>query len=109
MAEFDLVMIPSRLEGLSLVAIEAMLAGVPVVGTDARGLREVLPPDHPWRAKAGDAASFSEQLQHALDQREQWPLATARAMAFARARFDYQAMLSSYAALYRRAVDARSH
>ena len=101
MAAFDLVVVPSRLEGLPLVAIEAMLSGVPVVGTDAPGLREVLPPNHRWRAKAGDAASFTEALQRALDEPETWAAAAAEAQAFARDRFDYQKMLDAYATLYR--------
>jgi glycosyltransferase involved in cell wall biosynthesis len=38
----DVVAMPSLWEGCGLVAIEAMVAGVPVVGSDCIGLREVL-------------------------------------------------------------------
>jgi glycosyltransferase involved in cell wall biosynthesis len=51
---FDLLAIPSRYEGLGLVAIEAMLAGVAIVATDIEGLVEAIgpagrlvPPDNP--------------------------------------------------------------
>lgn len=104
MSEFDLVIVPSRAEGLSLVAIEAMLMGVPVVGTDAPGLREALPPDHRWRAPAGEARGFAAQLQRAMHEPEQWRAVAAHAQAFARHRFDYATMLNAYAALYRQAI-----
>jgi glycosyltransferase involved in cell wall biosynthesis len=38
----DAVAIPSRVEGLPLVALEALAAGTPIVATDVRGLRELL-------------------------------------------------------------------
>ncbi|MDX6414737.1 MAG: hypothetical protein QOH23_2147 [Gaiellaceae bacterium] len=51
---FDLLVIPSRYEGLGLVAIEGMLAGIPIVATSINGLSEALgdaarlvPPDQP--------------------------------------------------------------
>jgi glycosyltransferase involved in cell wall biosynthesis len=39
---FDLLAIPSRYEGLGLVAIEAMLSGIPLVATEVAGLVEVV-------------------------------------------------------------------
>jgi len=38
----DVVVVPSRFEGFGLAAAEAMAAGVPVVASDADGLREVI-------------------------------------------------------------------
>lgn len=42
MGAADAVAIPSRVEGLPLVALEALAAGTPIVATDVRGLRELL-------------------------------------------------------------------
>ncbi len=103
LAEFDLVLLPSRAEGLGLVAIEAARAGRPVVATGIAGLREALPADYPWLAPAGDAAGFARELQRALGARATWPAVAARADAFARQRFDLAAMLAAYAQLYRAA------
>jgi glycosyltransferase involved in cell wall biosynthesis len=42
----DLVVLPSRWEGMALAPLEAMACGVPVVLTDVSGARESLPPGH---------------------------------------------------------------
>ena len=42
LAELDLFVMPSHAEGLCTSAVEAMFAGLPVVGTSAGGLREVV-------------------------------------------------------------------
>lgn len=101
---YDLVIMPSRHEGLGLVAIEAMLAGVPIIATDAPGLREVLPPDHPWIAPAGNAAGFAQAVQRAIEERPIWPEVTARAAAFARQQFSLGQMCAGYRRLYAQAL-----
>ena len=42
MAAADLVVLPSRWEGLALVPLESLAVGTPVVATDVNGTREVL-------------------------------------------------------------------
>jgi glycosyltransferase involved in cell wall biosynthesis len=42
LAAFDVLVMPSRYEGLSLTAIEALGAGVPVVASDVPGLRDAI-------------------------------------------------------------------
>jgi glycosyltransferase involved in cell wall biosynthesis len=105
LARFDLLMMPSRFEGLGLVAIEAAFARVPAIATNAPGLRDVFPANHPWLARPGDALDFAVKLQHALDHPETWDSVAATARAFAQERFAFPAMTSAYQALYRRALD----
>lgn len=64
--QLDLVVVPSLWEASPLVPREAMAAGVPVLGADCQGLREVLR-DTPSRTfRAGDAAALEVALRQAL-------------------------------------------
>lgn len=60
----DLIAIPSRFEGLPLVALEALQAGVPGIATDVDGLGEVWPPE--WVVPAGDPVAFAERMEDLL-------------------------------------------
>jgi glycosyltransferase involved in cell wall biosynthesis len=104
--EFDLVLMPSRSEGLGLLAIEASLAGIPVIATDAPGLCEALPPGHPWLAPAGYADRFADTLRAALQQPNLRPEAAARAGEFARERFDVATMAAAYRQVYQQSLDS---
>jgi glycosyltransferase involved in cell wall biosynthesis len=108
--DFDLLVMPSRFEGLGLVAIEATLAGLPVVITDAPGLRETLPNNYPWRAVPGDGASLARALTAALAETGRWAEIVRAGQQFAQARFSPAAMREAYLQLYRgaagRATDA---
>lgn len=100
LGNFDIALVPSRHEGLALVAIEAILSGIQVVATDASGLREALPASHPWWARAGDPASFAAVLQYACANRERWPAIAERERAFALERFSPDKMAAEYRSLY---------
>ncbi|HTO04145.1 MAG TPA: glycosyltransferase family 4 protein [Opitutus sp.] len=100
LGKFDIALVPSRHEGLALVAIEAVLAGIQVVATDASGLREALPPAHPWWARAGDPASFAAAIQYACANRQRWPAIAEKERAFALERFSLEKMAAEYRSLY---------
>lgn len=59
-AGIDMVMIPSRFEGVPLVMLEAMAYGLPIVATDVDGMAEFLP--HEWLFPFGDCKALSEAL-----------------------------------------------
>lgn len=107
MADFDLMLMPSRYEGLSLLAMESILSGLPVVGTRAPGLQEGFPPDYPWLAKPGDAADYARLLSWVLENRQSWPSVAASAMSFARKYFDVSVMCNAYDELYQQALRTR--
>ncbi len=65
-AAADAVVIPSRFEGLPLVALEAAAHGRPGIVTDVDGLREVWP--ERWRVPPDDAAALATALSGLLDE-----------------------------------------
>ncbi len=101
---YDVLVMPSRHEGLGLVAIEAALAGLPVVATDAPGLRDVFPSDYPLLARAGDPTSIAQTLGIALAQPETATRAARLAQAFAQKHFDAATMIQHYRDLYSRVL-----
>ena len=60
----DVVAIPSLWEAAPLLPMEAMVAGVPVVGTDCIGLREVLADTPAVMLKPEDAVALAAALSH---------------------------------------------
>src|SRR5262249_54105418 len=62
------VVVPSLWEASSLISMEAMAAGVPVLGSDCIGLREVLRDTPSRTVAANDAAALAAGLRAALDE-----------------------------------------
>jgi glycosyltransferase involved in cell wall biosynthesis len=62
----DLVVVPSLWEASSLVSMEAMTAGVPVIGSDCIGLREVLRNTPCTMFPTGDAAALADAIHREI-------------------------------------------
>ena len=84
--QLDLVVVPSLWEASSLVSMEAMAAGVPVLGSDCIGLREVLRDTPSRMVPANDAVALANGLRAALD--EPWTEAARTFAPEALKRFD---------------------
>jgi glycosyltransferase involved in cell wall biosynthesis len=68
LASADVFVLPSVLEGLPLAVLEAMAAGVPVVGTDVPGTREAIRHDDSGLLiPPGDAPSLARAIQSLID------------------------------------------
>jgi glycosyltransferase involved in cell wall biosynthesis len=65
--ELDLLAMPSLWEACPILPMEAMCLGVPVLGSDCIGLREVLRDTPSEMVPAGDPAALAAALQHAMD------------------------------------------
>ena len=67
LAAADVLVLPSRTEGIPAVLIEAGLSGLPVVATDVGGVREVVVPEETGLLVApGDGAALTGALRRAL-------------------------------------------
>lgn len=101
---FDYLVMPSRFEGLPLVAIEAALAGVPVMAARAPGLTETLPQDWPLYFDLASPPTllrlFQGVAQGELDRRA----LAKKARAFALERFGLATMINHYERLFARLV-----
>ena len=101
MAAADTVAMPSRSEGLPLVALEALAAGRPLVATAVRGIRELLHDGVDALLVPGDdAAAMAAALRRVLDDPA---LAAALGAAGVReaAAYTEEAMVSAYEGIYR--------
>jgi glycosyltransferase involved in cell wall biosynthesis len=99
-AAYDCVLMPSRFEGFGLLALEALLAGVPVVATIARGLAEVLPVDYPLAAAVDDSIALGTLLAAVIDDGSGYVARIATMRDGIAARFSESAMLDGYARRY---------
>jgi len=106
--EYDAILMPSRFEGLSNLAVEALYGGVPLLATDAPGLSEAMPEWYPGRCRAGDPAAFAAMVDEFLSEPATWTDAVARARIWARERFSAATMVEHYRALYDTTIAART-
>lgn len=65
LSAIDAIAIPSRFEGLPVIALEALAAGTPGVAADIDGLRDVWP--DPWLSPPEDDEGLAERLGRLLD------------------------------------------
>jgi glycosyltransferase involved in cell wall biosynthesis len=61
----DLLLIPSRTEGVPFVMLEALARHIPVVGTDRDGMKTWLPAE--WRFRFGDSKGMRTAVESALN------------------------------------------
>jgi len=103
LAASDVVVVPSRSEGLGLAAIEALATGRPVVATAVGGLPEVVD------ARVGalvspESDAIAEAVHRLLADPEQRAQLGSAGRARVLARFDIEAMRASTREAYRKAL-----
>jgi len=104
----DLVVIPSLWETGPILPLEAMVCGVPIIGTDCIGLHEVLIGTPATIVKAGDASALAdalgEKLSGNLGKREAENFITKAAI-----EFDVAQSVSAIQSLYNELIFVRGH
>jgi L-malate glycosyltransferase len=98
----DLFLLPSEYESFGLAALEAMAAGVPVVSTNAGGLKEInIPGETGFMGNVGDVATMSQEALDILSNDDTLKKFKTNAAAHAR-KFDIHNIIPLYEKLYER-------
>lgn len=101
LADYDVVLMPSRFEGLSLLGIEVVLAGTPLVAARIDGLQELFAPDSDLLVRATDVEGFARTLARVIEAPAQYREQAAALIAPTAARFSMDQMTDAYLGLYR--------
>lgn len=98
----DLLVLPSRAEGMSNTLLEAMACGIPVVATDLPANREVVGTDGRagWLVRPGDAPELSRAIRTLATTPSLRRDIGAAARARVEERFDLRRVAEQYLALY---------
>jgi glycosyltransferase involved in cell wall biosynthesis len=109
LAAMDIFVMSSIHEGLPLVILEAMAAGLPIVSTQVGGIPEVAPEgDVAWYCAPGDAESLAAVLRCAAEAPD-LALRGGRARELAFSRYAIAQMADAYECLYRRLLAEIRH
>ena len=90
---------PSEFEGLSIMSIEASMAGLPVVANDCPGLGDTLPPSWPLKVSGNDDEAFLHLFSEVIPHSDLHSLG-AEAKAYAMSRFGIRLMQTEYEKIY---------
>lgn len=97
----DLFLLPSNFESFGLSALEALACGVPVVGSDAGGLPEVVREGVTGMLRpVGDVEAMVRASIEILSDPARWRAMSEAAAADARERFSRDQVVAQYEALY---------
>lgn len=103
-----LTLVCSRCEGFGRTAVEALGHGVPVIGTNAGGLPEILRPGRVGALyPAGDWMALADAIEKLLRDRERYCRIAAEGPALMRRRFGRERYVRELAGVFRDALDDR--
>jgi len=108
LAAADLFLLPSQSESFGLSALEALASGVPVIGTNAGGLPEVVRDGETGvLCGVGDIPGMAAAALEILQDRNRWSEMSKLGAADARERFSRDAIVTKYETLYRKSLPSQ--
>jgi glycosyltransferase involved in cell wall biosynthesis len=105
---FDVFVLSSRSEGLPLVLLEAMAAGVPIVATRVGGVPEAVTEREAVLVPSEDPSALAEGVIEALREGEATKQRVEAATARLDRSFSFEPWLDRYEEVYRRVTQPRS-
>jgi N-acetyl-alpha-D-glucosaminyl L-malate synthase BshA len=105
LAVADLFLLPSQSESFGLSALEALASGVPVIGSDAGGIPEVVRDGETGvLLPVGEVEAMSRAAIEILSDADRWRAMSEAGAADARLRFSRDQIVAQYESLYRAAL-----
>jgi glycosyltransferase involved in cell wall biosynthesis len=103
----DVLVFPSRLEGLPLVPIEAMACGLPIVATDGSSITDLVRNGETgFVVPAGDVAALADAIIALRNDPSKWSQLSAAAQRRQLTEFSEARMLGNYLMAYRQALES---
>jgi glycosyltransferase involved in cell wall biosynthesis len=98
----NLMVIPSRWEGLGIVALEAGASGIPIIASSVDGLKDIVNTNNAWLSEAGDTNKLKENLANALDSLDNQETREKQRLLYdvIKTRFTIEKVSEEYAKLY---------
>jgi glycosyltransferase involved in cell wall biosynthesis len=100
-AAFDLFVLSSRTEGLPMVMLEAMAAGIPIVATNVGGIPDLLSPKEALLVAPEDPQALAAAVRATLDDREAAANRARAARLRQQSEFDVGPWSARYESIYR--------
>jgi glycosyltransferase involved in cell wall biosynthesis len=103
-----IMVVPSRLESLPYIVLEAVAAEVPLLTTDCGGIGEIVGAEYRWMVPSGSVDALEKGLIEAMDASAETLALQARALSYrARPLFDAEKMARDVLAAYHEAIALR--
>jgi len=101
----DLFVLPTLIETFGMVLVEAMAAGLPIITTDAPGVRDVIEDDLSGRkTPVGNLAAMADLINHYAVNRDEAKKLSQHGKTLALEKYDWQKVTSEYCSLYQELI-----
>ncbi len=104
LAASDALVLVSEREGLARSVLEGMAAGLPIIGTQTRGIADAVGPDAGWIVPKQDVAALAAAIDTAASSAEELGRRGAAARERAIREFSLPRIIDDYEELYREAL-----